>query len=176
MEYARTRSIAEELTAYAEHLEGAWTVEIGPSGPFLAMMSPSKRHEGTVRRIRNQLNDQLPATHPGYICAVDATRHEGEALPEVGNRAVVVDSAEHPVAVIEVTDVRVVPLAKVDLDHALDEGEGHTTVAEWRADHERFWDSEEMRAAMDDPAFTVDDSTLAVLERFRLVADLRVTG
>lgn len=62
------RAIAEELTAYAEHLEGSWNVEIGPSGPFLAMMSPSKRHEGTVRRIRNQLNSQLPATHPGYVC------------------------------------------------------------------------------------------------------------
>ncbi|MGX1912358.1 Uma2 family endonuclease [Streptomyces phaeochromogenes] len=68
MDYAKMRAIAEELTEYAEHLEGAWNVEIGPSGPFLAMMSPSKRHEGAVRRIRNQLNEQLPATHPGYIC------------------------------------------------------------------------------------------------------------
>lgn len=47
------RAIAEELTAYAEHLEGAGNVEIGPSGPFLAMMSPSRRHGGTVRRIRS---------------------------------------------------------------------------------------------------------------------------
>ncbi|WP_327343683.1 Uma2 family endonuclease [Streptomyces europaeiscabiei] len=68
MEYAKMRAIAEQLTVYAEHLEGSWKVEIGPSGPFLAMMSPSKRHEGTVRRIRDQLNAQLPATHPGYIC------------------------------------------------------------------------------------------------------------
>jgi hypothetical protein len=30
-----------------------------------------------------------------------------------------------------------------------------------------------MRAAMDDPDFTVDDATLTVLQRFRLVADLR---
>ncbi|BCL27927.1 Uma2 family endonuclease [Streptomyces aurantiacus] len=68
MDYAKMRAIAEELTTYAEHLEGAWNVEIGSSGPFLAMMSPSKRHEGAVRRIRNQLNEQLPTTHPGYIC------------------------------------------------------------------------------------------------------------
>jgi hypothetical protein len=32
------------------------------------MMSPSKRREGTVRRVRNQLNDQLSTTHPGYVC------------------------------------------------------------------------------------------------------------
>lgn len=63
------RAIAERLTAYAEQLEGSWKVEIGPSGPFLAMMCPSKRHEGTVRRIRDQLDAQLSATHPGYICA-----------------------------------------------------------------------------------------------------------
>ncbi|WP_342450748.1 hypothetical protein [Streptomyces violaceorubidus] len=33
------------------------------------MMCPSKRHEGTVRRICKQLDAQLPGTHPGYICA-----------------------------------------------------------------------------------------------------------
>ncbi|MEI5103671.1 Uma2 family endonuclease [Streptomyces sp. PmtG] len=69
MDYAKMRAIAEELGAYAEHLEGSWTVEIGPSGPILAMMCPSKRHEGTVRRICKQLDAQLPTTHPGYICA-----------------------------------------------------------------------------------------------------------
>ncbi|MEU1148700.1 Uma2 family endonuclease [Streptomyces sp. NPDC005863] len=69
MDYAKMRAIAEELGAYAERLEGTWHVEIGPSGPILAMMCPSKRHEGTVRRICKQLDKQLAATHPGYICA-----------------------------------------------------------------------------------------------------------
>ncbi|MEV5881817.1 Uma2 family endonuclease [Streptomyces sp. NPDC052020] len=69
MEYAKMRAIAEELGAYAERLEGAWSVEIGPSGPILAMMCPSKRHEGTIRRVCQQLDRQLLVTHPGYICA-----------------------------------------------------------------------------------------------------------
>ncbi|MEU3420627.1 Uma2 family endonuclease [Streptomyces murinus] len=69
MEYAKMRAIAEELGAYAERLEGAWSVEIGPSGPILAMMRPSKRHAGTVHRIREQLNQQVPVTHPGCVCA-----------------------------------------------------------------------------------------------------------
>jgi Uma2 family endonuclease len=69
MDYAKMRTIAEELGAYAEHLEGSWSVEIGPSGPILAMMCPSKRHEGTIRRICKQLDEQLLITHPGYICA-----------------------------------------------------------------------------------------------------------
>lgn len=85
----------------------------------------------------------------------------------------VVDSDDRPVAIIEVTAVRVVPLAQVDLAHIVDEGEGDTSVAEWRAGHERFWHSEEMRAALEDPDFTVNDATPAVLQRFRLIADLR---
>ncbi|MEV0205524.1 ASCH domain-containing protein [Streptomyces sp. NPDC050788] len=100
--------------------------------------------------------------------------HEGEALPEAGDRLVVVDSDERPVAVIEVTGVRVVPLADVDLAHVVDEGEGDTSVAEWRAGHERFWHGEEVRRALEDPGFTVDDTTQVVLERFRLIADLRL--
>jgi uncharacterized protein YhfF len=99
--------------------------------------------------------------------------HEGEPLPEVGERAVVIDSDQRPVAVIETTEVRVVPLSEVDLAHAVDEGEGHRSIAEWRTDHESFWHGAGMRAAMDDPEFTVDDSTQAVLQRFRIVADLR---
>lgn len=99
--------------------------------------------------------------------------HEGEPITEVGERSVVIDSAGNPVGIIEVTSVRVVPLAEVDLQHAIDEGEGDTTVAGWRANHESFWHSPEMRAALDDPTFTVNDTTLAVLERFHLIADLR---
>lgn len=102
--------------------------------------------------------------------------HENEPLPRVGEHAVVIDSDERPVAVIEVTEVRVVPLADVDLAHAVDEGEGYTSVAEWRAGHEQFWHSEEMRAALEDPDFTVDDAMLAVLERFRIITDLRPVG
>jgi len=96
-----------------------------------------------------------------------------EPLPQVGSRSLVVDSDDRPVAVIEVTGVGVVPLAQVDLAHAVAEGEGYTSVAAWRAGHERFWHSAEMRAALGDPGFTVDDATPTVLERFRLIADLR---
>lgn len=99
--------------------------------------------------------------------------HENVPLPEVGERAVVVDSDDRPVAVIETTKVRIVPLAEVDLQHAIDEGEGDRDIASWRANHESFWHSEEMREALGDPGFTVDDATSTVLQRFRLVADLR---
>src|SRR5215475_14520373 len=85
--------------------------------------------------------------------------HEGDPLPWAGLRQ----------AVIETTAVRVIRLADVDLAHALGEGEGFTSVAEWRAGHEQFWHSAEYRAALGDPGFTVDDETLVVAQAFRLL-------
>jgi uncharacterized protein YhfF len=95
--------------------------------------------------------------------------HEGEPLPHPGLRQVVIDSAGNPAALIETTAVRVIRLADVDLAHALGEGEGYTTVAEWRAAHERFWHSAQMREALGDPEFTVEDDTLVVAQTFRLI-------
>ncbi|TGZ17911.1 hypothetical protein DV517_28840 [Streptomyces sp. S816] len=90
------RAIAEELGAYAERLEGAWSVEIGPSGPILAMMRPPKRHAGTVHRICMQLDEQLRTTHPGHICA---------SGPEI----------EHPaIGRMRLPDAMVIPEAVLD--------------------------------------------------------------
>ncbi|GAA3220648.1 ASCH domain-containing protein [Dactylosporangium siamense] len=97
---------------------------------------------------------------------------DGEPMPAAGYRAAVIDSAGRPVAVIEMTRVDVLPLGDVDVQHARDEGEGHDTVAAWRAGHEEFWNSPDYRGWLGDPEFTVDDTTLAVLQRFRLVETL----
>ncbi len=105
----------------------------------------------------------------GLLAAYEA---EGEPLPAAGSRSALIDSDGRPVAVVEVTEVRVVPLGEVDLRHAVDEGEGHRSVAEWRAGHERFWHGEQLRALLGDPAFTVDDATPVVCERFRVVEPL----
>lgn len=125
-----------------------------------------------------ELRDQLVAavldgSKTSTTGVVADYEHEGEELPRVGERSVVIDSAGQGVAVVEVTEVRVVPLGEVDLAHAVDEGEGYTTVEQWRRGHEAYWHSAEMREALDDPHFTVDDGTPVVLERFRVVADLR---
>jgi uncharacterized protein YhfF len=96
-------------------------------------------------------------------------RPEGaEELPQVGERFVVVDSEHRPVAIIETTEVRVLPAGQVDEQFARDEGEGFESVADWRAAHERFWGATPEREAAGEPAWTVDDGTLVVCERFRL--------
>ena len=89
---------------------------------------------------------------------------EGEPLPEAGERQLVVDSEGRGVAVIELTSVEVKPMADIDLQFAIDEGEGFESVDEWREAHERFW-----RSYRDDE---LGDETLVVAERFRVVERL----
>lgn len=93
--------------------------------------------------------------------------NDGEPLPQAGDREAVVDSAGHRVAVIETTGVRVLRVGDVDLAHALGEGEGYASVAEWRTGHERFWHSPEVRAELG-ADFAIRDDTLMVAQAFRL--------
>ncbi|QII05260.1 ASCH domain-containing protein [Rhodococcoides fascians A25f] len=96
-------------------------------------------------------------------------QYTDEELPKVGQRGAVIDSAGRTVGIIETTAVDVVALKVVSLQHALDEGEGYADVAQWRAGHQRFWQSAEVREELGDPNFTVNDDTRVVLERFTLV-------
>jgi len=112
--------------------------------------------------------DGTKTTTSGLVADYERER---EPLPRPGQRQAVVDSAGARVAVIETTAVRVIRLADVDLAHAVGEGEGYASVAEWRAGHEQFWHSEQMRDALGDPAFTVDDDTLVVAQEFRLIKE-----
>ena len=93
----------------------------------------------------------------------------GETLTAVGERSYVIDSAGERVAVIETTEVVVRRMSDVDLAFAIEEGEGFETVAQWRDAHVRFFESPELAAILGDPPVVVDDDTLVVCERFRLV-------
>lgn len=114
----------------------------------------------------------LAGTKTSTTSLVLGYEREGEPFPTAGRRSVLVDSQDTPVAVLETTEVRQLALADVDLAHVVDEGEGYTQVDQWRAGHEEFWHSEESRAELADPHFTVDDTTLVIAERFRVVRRL----
>jgi uncharacterized protein YhfF len=151
-------------------------MSINPAGPVDPASLPKAEFgfPGPLRdRLVAAILDGSKTSTTGLVADYE---HCQEPLPRVGDRLTVVDSSERPVAVIEITDIRVAPLVQVDLAHAVDEGEGFTTVAEWRTEHEAFWHSDEMRRAMDDPRFTVHDATPVVLERFRVIADLSSTN
>lgn len=120
------------------------------------------------------LRDRLiGAIRSGHKTATSSLLHEyevgNEPLPAVGDRGAVIDSNGEQVAIIETTAVRIVPLQNVPLEHALAEGEGYETVAEWRAGHTEFWSSEAMQAELGD-GFKITDASLIVLEQFRLAA------
>ena len=84
--------------------------------------------------------------------------HGDEPLPEPGQRFLLLDFDDRPIAVVETTEVRVLRAYQVDLQFARDEGEGFESVTDWREAHERFWSDREIR-----------DDTLIVAERFRLI-------
>lgn len=109
-------------------------------------------------------------TTAGLLAEMEA---DGEPMPGPGMREVLLDSEERPVALIETVSCRVARLADVDDRHAIDEGEGYANATEFRASHERFWNGylEELRERIG-PGFVIDDDTLIVLQRFKVVERL----
>jgi uncharacterized protein YhfF len=99
-------------------------------------------------------------------------RREGTAVEEVGARELVVDSDGRGVAVIETTESEIRRMGDVDLAFAIDEGEGFATVREWYDAHVRFFTGPEMVSALGDPPVAIDDDTLLVCARFRVVERL----
>ena len=82
---------------------------------------------------------------------------EDDPTPEVGDRFRVEDAAGVARAIVEVTEVRVIPASEIDLRFARDEGEGFETVEEA---HERFFER------------TIGPDTLISALRFRVVERL----
>lgn len=97
--------------------------------------------------------------------AADHAPHTSEPLPEPGDRWLLLDYDDQAVAIVETTEVRLVPAGEMDLDFARDEGEGFESVADWRAAHERFWADR-----------GITDETIILAERFKLVERLTSRG
>lgn len=94
--------------------------------------------------------------------------HDGEPVPQPGQRFSVIDSMGRPTAVIEVTEVRVLPIGMVDDDYARAEGRGYADAADWRKAHEDFFTSEGVAKYLGATP-VIGDDTLVVTERFRLI-------
>ena len=85
---------------------------------------------------------------------------EDDPTPEVGDRFVVEDAQGVARAIVEVTEVRVIPASEIDLQFARDEGEGFESVQEWHEAHERFFER------------TIEPDTLISAVRFSVVERL----
>nr|WP_244263993.1 ASCH domain-containing protein [Corynebacterium ciconiae] len=124
---------------------------------------PGPVRDGLVAAI---LNGEKTAT---TSLLVEYQRDGQDPHDLLGSYELVVDSDEQPVCVTRTTEVRVVALSEVDLQHCIDEGEGYRTIAEWERAHRLFWESEELRAELNDPTWRLTDRTPVVMQRFELV-------
>jgi uncharacterized protein YhfF len=107
--------------------------------------------------LRRKLVDAVLA---GRKTATAGLAEPGEVADEPGTCYVVHDYDDEPVAIVEVTEARIVPAGEIDLEFARDEGEGFRSVAEWHAAHERFFAQE------------IRPDTKIVATRFRVVERL----
>jgi len=83
-----------------------------------------------------------------------------EPTRKTGEQLALLDFDDRPVAVVEVTEVRVVPAGEIDVQFARDEGEGFESVEDWRVAHEKFFER------------PLPDDTPILAVRFRLVESL----
>jgi uncharacterized protein YhfF len=86
--------------------------------------------------------------------------HGDDPTPAVGDRFALVDDGGTARAIVEVTEIRVIPAKEIDAQFARDEGEGFESVADWHEAHERFFER------------TIEDDTLIDAIRFRIVERL----
>ena len=89
---------------------------------------------------------------------------EGESLPEVGLKTIVLDGHGVPLCIIETTEVTMRPYNQVEAQFAYDEGEGDRSLAYWRDAHWRYF-SRVLPAIGRTPT----EEMLLVCERFQVV-------
>jgi uncharacterized protein YhfF len=116
-----------------------------------------------------QLADELGAlivagTKTATCSALWEYEAEDEPLPSVGLKTIVLDGNNHPLCIVEATEVEVRSYNEVDARFAHEEGEGDRSLEYWRDAHWRFF-SRTLPGIGKEP--TVDMPL--VCERFRVI-------
>jgi uncharacterized protein YhfF len=135
---------------------GVLTLRGGTDAPYPPLSLGYPRTELRRKLVEAVLEGDKTATS-----GLRADYTPDEPLPQVGTRCTLLGFDDEPVAIVEITEVRLVRAAEVDLAFAQDEGEGFETVDDWRRAHEEFWSDQ-----------VIDDDTLIVAERFKLLERL----
>ncbi|WP_166350835.1 ASCH domain-containing protein [Phytoactinopolyspora limicola] len=131
------------------------TLELGSPGPL------RQRLTGLVLEGRKRATAGLRVE---YDVDGEPLEHVGEVLALVG------DDGEQ-LALIEVTQVDVVPFSQVTWEFADAEGEGFTDVEDWRVQHRAFWERYSVpavRTHLGDPHWSLSDDTDVVCVWFRV--------
>ena len=113
--------------------QGMRTLELGSPGP-----------------MREHLNSLVLAGRKVACFGLMAEyREEGEAPERLGERLALVDDVGRWIATVEVTDTAEPTWGTVTWAQAEAEGEGFSSLADWRHGHREFWESEGRDIAAD---------------------------
>jgi uncharacterized protein YhfF len=102
----------------------------------------------------------VAAVLSGEKTATAGLAEPGEVAPAVGTRYLLQSYDDEPVAIVEVTEAKIVPANEIDVQFARDEGEGFESLEDWHAAHERFFEQE------------IEPDTRIAAIRFRVVERL----
>jgi uncharacterized protein YhfF len=80
---------------------------------------------------------------------------DGEALDEIGERQVLLDNDDEPLAVVVVDRVEVHRFVDVPWEFAVAEGEGFRSIDDWREGHRAYYGLEGITVTDDDPVVCV---------------------
>lgn len=119
-------------------IRGAVPAYFGPSA-LESVLPPAWSFGATPEHADDLLELVLKGTKTATAGALWDYESEDEDLPEIGTMSILLDGAGEPRAVIQNTDVDVVPFDEVTAEHARLEGEGDRSLEHWREVHEQFF-------------------------------------
>jgi uncharacterized protein YhfF len=151
------------VNAASPSLTAFWAARRAAAPQLPEALPPAWAFGATAEHADALLELVLAGVKDGTASSLWDYQATDEPLPEVGERSIVLDGAGGPRALIETTDVRILPFDQVDAEHARAEGEGDRTLAYWRASHQRYWQEHS-----EDPRGWAPDMPV-VCERFRLL-------
>ncbi len=103
-------------------------------------LSYGAEYFGDLPDLANELGALIVAGTKTATCSsLWEWEADGDPLPEVGYKTIVLDGDLQPLCIIETTEVTVQPYNQVDAQFAFEEGEGDRSLEYWREAHWRFF-------------------------------------
>jgi uncharacterized protein YhfF len=120
---------------------------------------------GDSPRLADELGTLIVAGTKTATCsALWEYEADGEPLPRIGLKTIVLDGNGDPLCIVETTKVEVRPYKEIDARFAYEEGEGERSLEYWRDAHWRYFS----RTLPDVGKEPTMDMPL-VCERFRVI-------
>jgi len=125
--------ISEEIDVFWEAARHTTRSEPDASAPSVSSFGATPDEADALLAL------VLEGTKTATAGALWDYEHEDETLPEVGDLSILLDGSKRPRALVQVTQVEIVPFDEVSEEQARSEGEGDLSLAYWRVVHERFF-------------------------------------